>query len=59
MKVQYLSPSGEKQSISSDLVVLSCAMVPPGNLREVVEILGLKLSNDGFVARATKLTPQA
>jgi len=49
LKVEYLTPSGEKQSLSSDIVVLSCAMVPPGSLKQLVEAIGLKLSEDGFV----------
>ena len=49
LKVQYLSPSGEKHTIPSDLVVLSSAMVPPHSLKELAGILNLKLSDDGFV----------
>lgn len=49
LRVEYLAPSGEKQSLFSDLVVLSCGMVPPSGLKQLVETFGLKLSEDGFV----------
>lgn len=49
MKVEYLAPSGEKQSLLSDLVVLSSAMVPPSDLKQLAEAVGLKLSGDGFI----------
>ena len=49
LAVKYVSPSGEKQSLSCDLAVLSCAMVPPAGSKELAEAIGLRLSEDGFV----------
>lgn len=48
LKVEYQLPSGDKRAIITDLVVLSCAMVPSKGVKELANILGLEVGPEGF-----------
>ena len=48
--VEFLDPTGKKEILQADLVVLSTAMVPSKGTKELAEKLGINIGNDGFLA---------
>ncbi|MFW9831118.1 MAG: hydrogenase iron-sulfur subunit, partial [Candidatus Thorarchaeota archaeon] len=46
--VNYSDPEGKPQSLTADLVVLSCAMTPSPGTQELAEMFGLKIGSLGF-----------
>lgn len=49
LKIEYETPTHQKAVLKSDLVVLSCAVVPSKGLRELARLLGVKIAKDGFL----------
>jgi len=49
LKIEYETPANQKAVLRSDLVVLSCAVVPSKGLRELAKIIGVKIAPDGFL----------
>jgi len=49
LKVEFETPDKERRTISSDLVVLSTAMVPSKTAQKISEIFGVKTARDGFI----------
>ncbi|MFX1540762.1 MAG: hydrogenase iron-sulfur subunit [Promethearchaeota archaeon] len=46
--IKYVDPDGKLHSITADLVVLSCAMLPSSGTQRLAEMFGLALSELGF-----------
>jgi len=48
ISVEYETPSGQKEIVKTDLVTLSCGMVPSEDNSRLAETLGIKVGTDGF-----------
>ena len=48
LSVECETPEGGRKTLTADLVVLSCAMVPSEGTEELARMLGLQLGRDGF-----------
>jgi heterodisulfide reductase subunit A2 len=56
--IEYSNGSGQKNSLAVDMVILSEAMIPQGDVGRLAKILGLSLDDRGFFAtRSDRLSP--
>jgi heterodisulfide reductase subunit A len=50
--------SGEPDEISTDMVVLSSALIPSSSTQKLAKVLDIELDDDGFILEAGKNNPQ-